>query len=102
MEGPLRSLGTSVRLSEKRRIALFAILVLFFLFNFVALLPLGYGVNPLTGVITLITLVMTTSITIVAWACLYDTLDDLLVPLPLASKPQWGRKRKPKKPRRKR
>lgn len=102
VEGPLRSLGTSVRLSEKRRIALFAILVLFFIFNFVALLPLGYGVNPLTGVITVITLVMTTSITLVAWACLYDTLDDLLVPLPPAQRPQWGARRKPKKRRRKR
>ncbi|MDE0067055.1 MAG: hypothetical protein OXN44_09310 [Acidimicrobiaceae bacterium] len=102
VEGPLRSLGTSVRLSEKRRIALFAILVLFFIFNFVALLPLGYGVNPLTGVITLIALVMTASITIVAWACLYDVLDDLLVPLPPAPKPQWGRRRKPKRSRRKR
>ena len=102
VEGPLRSLGTSVRLSEKRRIALFAILALFFMFNFVALLPLGYGVNPLTGLITLITLVMTTSITMVAWACLYDTLDDLLVPLPPAAKPQWGKGRKPKRSRRKR
>ena len=105
VQGPLRALGTSVRLGEKRRIALFAIWVLFFLFNFVGALPLGWGVNPVTVVITLITLAMTTSISMVAWACLYDTLDDLLTPLPPAPKPQWGARRKPKrsrKPRRRR
>ena len=107
-EGPLRSLGTSVRLGEKRRIALFALLVLFFMFNFAGALPLGYGVNPVTVVITLITLTMTTSITLVAWACLYDTLSDSFIPLPPAQKPQWGairkqrKSRKSKKPRRKR
>ncbi len=105
VQGPLRALGTSVRLGEKRRIALFAIWVLFFLFNFTAALPLGWGVNPVTVVITLITLAMTTSISMVAWACLYDTLDDLLTPLPPAQRPQWGARRKPKrsrKPRRRR
>ncbi len=98
-EGPLRSLGTSVRLGDKRRIALFAILVLFFMFNFLSLLPLGIAVNPVTYVVTLITLAMTTSITLVAWACLYDTLSDLLIPLPPAPKPQWGARRKPRKSR---
>ncbi len=105
VDGPLRALGTSVRLGDKRRIALFALLVLFFMFNFLSLLPLGIAVNPVTGVITLITLAMTTSITLVAWACLYDTLSDLLIPLPPAPKPQWGairKQRKSKKPRRRR
>ncbi len=105
VQGPLRALGTSVRLGEKRRIALFAIWVLFFLFNFAAALPLGRGVNSVTVVIALITLAMTTSISMVAWACLYDTLDDLLTPLPPAQRPQWGARRKPKrsrKPRRRR
>lgn len=99
-EGPLRALGTSVRLGEKRRFALFAIWVLFFLFNFVAALPIGWGVNPATVVITVITLAMSTSITMVAWACLYDTLNDMLVPLPPAKRPQWGARRRPKKSRR--
>ena len=105
VQGPLRALGTSVRLGEKRRFALFAIWVLFFIFNFVALTPLGYGTNPVTVVITLVTLTMTASITMVAWACLYDTLDDMLVPLPPAQRPQWGARRKAKrsrKPRRRR
>lgn len=102
VQGPLRALGTSVRLGEKRRIALFAIWVLFFLFNFAAAIPIGRGVNPVTVAITLITLAMTTSISMVAWACLYDTLDDLLVPLPRAQRPQWGARRKPKKSRRSR
>ena len=99
VQGPLRALGTSVRLSEKRRFAVFAIWVLFFIFNFVAALPIGWGVNPATVVITVITLAMSTSITMVAWACLYDTLDDLLVPLPPAQRPQWGARRKPKRSR---
>ncbi|MCQ3807117.1 MAG: hypothetical protein OXB92_04330 [Acidimicrobiaceae bacterium] len=102
VQGPLRALGTSVRLGEKRRIALFAIWVLFFLFNFAAALPIGWGVNPVTVVVTVITLAMTTSISMVAWACLYDTLDDLLVPLPPAQRPQWGARRKPKKSRKSR
>ena len=100
VDGPLRALGTSVRLGEKRRIALFALLVLFFMFNFAALFPLSLGVNPVTVVITLITLAMTASISMVAWACLYDTLDDMLVPLPPAQRPQWGARRKPKRSRR--
>lgn len=99
VQGPLRALGTSVRLSEKRRFAVFAIWVLFFIFNFIAALPIGWGVNPVTVVITVITLATSTSITMVAWACLYDTLDDLLVPLPPAQRPQWGARRKPKRSR---
>ena len=100
VQGPLRALGTSVRLGEKRRIALFAIWVLFFLFNFAAALPIGWDVNPLTVVIALIILAVTASISMVAWACLYDTLDDLLTPLPPAPKPQWGAKRKSRKSKR--
>lgn len=102
VEGPLRALGTSVRLGEKRRFALFAIWVLFFVFNFVAALPIGWGVNPVTVVITVITLAMSTSVTMVAWACLYDTLNDMLAPLPPAQRRHRGARRTKRSRRRRR
>lgn len=72
--GGMKALGTSVRLGNKRRIALFAILTLFAVFNMFAVLPLGYGVNPGTIALTMALLLVTTSITLVAGAALYDTL----------------------------
>ncbi len=74
--GGLRALGTSVRLGHKRRIALFAIPTLFCVFNFVAALPLGYGggVNSFTIALTLVALLVTSSITMVSGAYLYDVL----------------------------
>lgn len=93
VEGPLRALGTSVRLGEKRRIPIFAIMMLFLILNFFGAIPIGFGINPFTIALSMVTLGMTMSITLVAWGCLYDILDDLLVPLPPAKRPQWGRKR---------
>lgn len=72
--GGMRALGTSVRLGDKRRVALFAIMALFAVFNFVAALPLGYGVNPLSIAAAAVLLLISTSITMVAGAALYDTL----------------------------
>lgn len=77
-KGGLRALGTSVRLGTKRRIAIFAILALFAAFNLLAAIPLGYGVSPLTVVITLVALTATASISLVSWACLYDVLTERL------------------------
>ena len=73
-KGGLRALGTSVRLGHKRRMALFAILALFILFNFVSALPLGYGATPLSIAISAAAFSATASITLVSGACLYDAL----------------------------
>ncbi len=77
-KGGLRALGTSVRLGTGRRVALFAVMALFAVFNFAAALPLGYGVNAVTIASTIAVALVTTSITVVAGACLYDTLYDLM------------------------
>ena len=73
-KGGLRALGTSVRLGHKRRVALFAILALFIVFNLVAALPLGSGATPLTIVISVALFTATGSVTLVSGACLYDGL----------------------------
>lgn len=72
--GGLKVLGTSVRLGDKRRVALFAILALFAMFNFLAAIPLGYGVNIGTIAATIGLLLITTSVTLVSGAALYDVL----------------------------
>lgn len=98
-DGPLRALGTSVRLGDKRRIALLAILALFFFFNFLSLIPLGFGVNEATLAVTALTVTMTASITLVAWATLYDVLGDRLAKNPPLRPPH--RKRQQSKSTRK-
>ncbi|MCQ3814020.1 MAG: hypothetical protein KTU85_06345 [Acidimicrobiia bacterium] len=92
-EGPLRALGTSVRLGDKRRIGILALVGMFLLFNLIGLLPVGFAVNPLTIAITVLTLSMTTNVTMVAWAALYDVLNDLLQ----ANPPPPPRRRRPPK-----
>lgn len=72
--GGLKALGTSVRIGDKRRVAIFAILALFAIFNFFAALPLGYGVNPASIAAAAVLLLISTSITLVGGAALYDTL----------------------------
>lgn len=59
--GGLKALGTSVRLGDKRRIAIFALVALFGVFNFVA-------------AATVVLFPVSASITLVAFAALYDTL----------------------------
>ena len=73
-KGGLRALGTSVRLGHRRRVALFAILALFIVFNLVAALPLGSGATPLTIVTSVALFSATGSVTLVSGACLYDAL----------------------------
>ena len=73
-KGGLRALGTSVRLGHKRRVALFAILALFVLFNLVAALPLSYGVSPSTVAVSVVLFSVTASVTLVSGASLYDAL----------------------------
>lgn len=76
--GGLRALGTSVRLGNRRRVALFAILALFIVFNLLAAIPLGFQVTPFTIVLSIAAFTVTSSITVVSGACLYDVLFDRL------------------------
>lgn len=69
-----QALGLSVRLGNKRRIGLFAIAVLFGLFNLCGMFTLGLGVNPLTITGAVIGLLLTTNVTLVGGAALYDVL----------------------------
>ena len=69
------ALGTSVRLGHRRRIALFAILTMLGLFNLCALLPYYSDPgNPAVVAVTVALFLVTTSITMVAGAALYDVL----------------------------
>lgn len=70
----LKAMGTSVRLSQGRRVALFAIIALFFGFNFfVPLLPLGVvGANAAGVAVALAVFLVTSSITMVSGAVLFD------------------------------
>jgi hypothetical protein len=73
--GGLKALGTSVRLGNKRRIALFAIAALALLFNFaVPSLAFAAGSGPVVVAVWLALLLVTTSITLVGGAALYDVL----------------------------
>lgn len=73
-KGGLRALGTSVRLGNKRRVALFAIMALFIVFNLLAAMPLSYGATPLTLAISAVLFTATGSVSLVSGASLYDVL----------------------------
>ncbi len=76
----LKALGESVRMSDKRRIALFALTAMFFVVNFCALLPLSIGLE--SGIslaaprvaITVVLLAVTTSYTLVCGGVIYRAL----------------------------
>ena len=70
----LRALGQSVRLGQGRRVGLFAVGLIFLVFNLLGALPLGYAVNPFTTVLASLGILVTTNITIVAGARIYRTL----------------------------
>lgn len=83
MRGSSFALGTSVRLSEGRRFGLFAIASVFAIFNFfgaVAGIAVGQSLeNDLAGyAAAIVGLVVTTSITLVAGAFIYDDLREKL------------------------
>ena len=67
----LLALGHSVRLTEGKRIGLFAIMALLAFFNFCGAIAVGFGVNPLTIFLAYAGVVVTTSITVVFGAILY-------------------------------
>ncbi|RMH73212.1 MAG: hypothetical protein D6683_13450 [Actinomyces sp.] len=75
-DGGLKALGESVRLGHKRRVAIVAIGLLFAIFEIVAALPLGYGISPVTIGVTVVLLLVSTSITMVAGATLYRALQE--------------------------
>lgn len=81
----LKALGLSVRLTEGRRIALLALATLLGLFTLLGAIPLGIPdangepiVSPLTISLSVIGLAVTTSITLVGGAVLYENLRDNL------------------------
>jgi hypothetical protein len=77
--GGLKALGTSVRLGDKRRIALFAIATLALLFNFIVpAMAFTIKSSAVAVPIWLALLLVTTSITMVGGAALYDVLNQEL------------------------
>lgn len=75
VDGATYALGTSVRLGEKRRFGLFAIAVLFMMFNvFGAAFGLAIENEVLQYVVAIAGLSITTSVTLVGGAYIYDEL----------------------------
>lgn len=73
-KGGLHALGTSVRMGQGRRLGLFALSMIFIMFNFLGLVP-GLGLEGVSFATRLILatlgLVITTSITLVSGAAIY-------------------------------
>lgn len=70
----LRALGYSVRLGEGKRVGLFALALLFIVFNLLGAIAVGYDVSPLTIGLAIAGLTITTSITMVSGARIYRLL----------------------------
>lgn len=71
-KGGFTALGTSIRMGEKRRIGLFAISLMFIMFNFAGVVP-GFAIEQptLRLIVATLGLVFTTSITLVSGAAIY-------------------------------
>lgn len=81
----LKALGVSVRLGQGRRLGLFAIAGLFFMFNLVGVLGLGVGLDVETGspsilgvVLGILGITATGSVTLVSGAAIYRVLEGKL------------------------
>ena len=72
--GGLKALGTSVRIGDKRRIAMFALTALFGFLLFLCILPIGFALNAGTIALMYVLLLAGTAVSLVSWASLYDTL----------------------------
>ena len=72
--GGLKSLGTSVRIGHKRRIAIFALTALFGVLLFLCILPIGFALNAGTIAVMYVLLLIGTAVSLVSWASLYDAL----------------------------
>jgi len=79
----LKALGESVRMSDKRRIALFALIAMFFVINVMAFLPIFSGEGPGATLdvprvaATVVLLAVTTSYTMCCGGVIYRALLDL-------------------------
>ncbi|MEM8924617.1 MAG: hypothetical protein AAGD35_14030 [Actinomycetota bacterium] len=74
-DGGLKLLGVSVKLGAGYRIALFALMALFIMFNFMGAIALGFGeIGPLTITGAVVGMVITTNVTMVSGAHLYRVL----------------------------
>jgi hypothetical protein len=67
----LQALGISARLGEGRRVGLFAVSLIFLVFNLFGAIALGFFVSPLTVVLAFLGVLVTANITLVAGARLY-------------------------------
>lgn len=70
----LKALGHSARIGEGKRVGLFAIGGLLFIFNLFGVIAIGFAVNPLTIVLAFVGFVVTASITLVAGGAVYEAL----------------------------
>ena len=74
----LRALGVSARLGEGRRVGLFAVALIFLVFNLFGAIALGFSVTPLTIVLAFLGVLVTANITLVAGARLYRSFSEKL------------------------
>ncbi len=74
----LKALGLSAALGEGRRVGLFALAGLLFVFNLFGAIAIGFGVTPVTVVLAIVGLVVTASVTLVGGAAVYRTLSTVL------------------------
>lgn len=77
-DGGMKALGTSVRLGERRRIGLFAIGGMLFVFNMLGASGVVAGATVLGYTLTVLGLSITTSITLVSGAAIYRVLQEKL------------------------
>lgn len=73
----LKALGLSAALGEGKRVGLFALAGLLFVFNLFGAIAIGFGVTPVTVALALVGLVFTASVTLVGGAAVYRTLSSL-------------------------
>jgi len=76
--GVAKSLGYSILVGQGRRIGVLAIGSILIMVNFLAFLPVGAGVTPVTQGMSLVLLVVTSSYSIVCGAAVYRALDKTL------------------------
>ncbi len=69
----LKALGLSAALGQGKRVGLFAIGGMFFVFNLLGAVAIGFGVTPLTTALAVAGFVVTASITLVAGAAVFRT-----------------------------
>lgn len=71
----LKALGLSAAIGQGKRVGLFAIGGLLFVFNLFGAVAIGFGITPFTIALAVAGFVLTASITLVGGAAVYRTLD---------------------------